>query len=84
MSLSNFKATLVRLMSWRTPREQAVLQEMVEQLFPLHRDQEVRRIHAEAYDVNGTTVIVSRLGAQRSNCVLVDYETGKLLCKEVD
>lgn len=84
MSLLDFKEVLVRLMSHSDPRGKAVLQEVVEQLFPFHQAQEVTRLHAEAYDVDGTTVIVSRLGDTKAKCVLVDYVTGKLLCKEVD
>ena len=84
MSFLSFKEALIRLVSHRGPKNQAVLREMVEGLFPSHVKQEVRKIYAEAYEVNGTTVILSRLGCQSAKCILVDYETGQWLCPDAE
>ena len=82
MSSEQFKNALMRLLSHRGSKERAVFCEMLEHFFPEDREGVVRRVHAEAYEVDGTTVIVSKLGSKNTRCLLVDYETGKLLCKE--
>lgn len=84
MSILKFKEALVRLISHRTPKDMAVLRELIEHLFPSECAEEIRKVHSEAYLVNGMTVIISKLGSQESECILVDFETGNMFCKETN
>ena len=84
MNVEQFKKNLVKVSSPENPRRRKVLQEIFEGLLPSNPSDKVQEKHAEAYEIDGVTVILSRfVSLNPKHLVLINFETGEMFAHQL-
>lgn len=84
MNVEQFKNNLVQIASPGARMAQEVCREVVDGLLPATLSGEVKQKHAEAYEVDGTTVVLSKfISGAPKRIVLMSFETGEMFIHQV-
>ncbi len=84
MNVEQFKDNLVQIASPRARKAREVCREVVDGLLPGTLSGEVKQKHAEAYEVDGTTVVLSKfISGAPKRIVLMNFETGEMFVQQL-